>query len=142
TLDEANSFIGLARSFLPNYFTDFAKELKEIQYLTFRLGFHVSGSKSLSENDVKYLEELADKYYGKAPLKNFILPAGPSVSSALHVARTVIRRAERSLISASDTFKFDDIVYRVINRLSSTLFAMAIYISRQMGYQDEAVTFR
>ncbi|WP_157463138.1 cob(I)yrinic acid a,c-diamide adenosyltransferase [Caldisphaera lagunensis] len=142
TLDEANSFIGLARSFIPSYMSDVGNDLKDLQYLTFRIGFHVSGINSLKEEDVKKLEELADKYYGKAPLKNFILPAGPQPSAALHVARTIVRRAERDLIKASRVYKFDDIVFKTINRLSSVLFAMAVYISKEMGYPEEPVSFR
>ena len=85
---------------------------------------------------------MADKYYGKAPLKNFVLPAGPQASAALHVARTVVRRAERNLIKASRDYKFDDIVFKTINRLSSVLFAIAVYISKEMGYPEEPVSFR
>lgn len=142
TLDEANSFIGLARSFLPNYLTEVEKDLKDLQYLTFRIGFHVSGVNALNDDDVPKLEEMADKYYGKAPLKHFVLPSGPQASAALHVARTVVRRAERNLIRAGREYNFDAIVYKTINRLSSALFAIAVYVSKEMGYPEEPVSFR
>ncbi len=142
TLDEANSFIGLARSFLPPYMRDIENDLKDLQYLTFRIGFHVSGVKAINEEDISKLEELADKYYGLAPLKHFVLPAGTQSASALHVARTVVRRAERALIKAGREFNFDDIVYKAINRLSSALFALAVYINKVSGYPEEPVSFR
>ncbi|PMP90745.1 MAG: ATP:cob(I)alamin adenosyltransferase [Caldisphaera sp.] len=142
TLDEANSFIGLARSFLPPYMRDIENDLKDLQYLTFRIGFHVSGVKAVNEEDISKLEELADKYYGLAPLKHFVLPAGTQSASALHVARTVVRRAERALIKAGREFNFDDIVYKAINRLSSALFALAVYINKVSGYPEEPVSFR
>ncbi|MCE4607832.1 MAG: cob(I)yrinic acid a,c-diamide adenosyltransferase [Caldisphaeraceae archaeon] len=142
SLDEVNSFVGMARALVPSYLGEVQSDLKQLQYLIFRLGFHISGSKSLNEEDLKFLEGLADKYYGREPLKNFVLPSGPLPSSSLHVARTVARRAERSLVRASKNYSFDDIVFKVINRLSSVLFAMAIYISRKLGYGDEPVSFR
>jgi cob(I)alamin adenosyltransferase len=142
TLDEANSFIGLARSFLPSHMKDIESDLRDLQYLTFRIGFHVSGVKAINEDDVLKLENMADKYYGLAPLKNFVLPAGTQSAATLHVARTVVRRAERALIKAGREFNFDDIVYKSINRLSSVLFALAVYINRVSGYSEEPVSFR
>ncbi len=138
-LDEANSFVGLARSLLPPYMGELASDLEYVQRLLFRVGFTVSGRASLSDDDVLRLEEMADRYYGRAPLRNFVLPAGPPAASALHVARTVVRRAERAMVRASREYGLDPLALRVVNRLSSALFAMAVYVAKAMGYPEEPV---
>ncbi len=138
-LDEANSFVGLARSLLPKELEEVNGDLQYVQRLLFRVGFTVSGKQSLSEDDVRRLEDMADRYYGRAPLKSFILPSGPSPAAALHVARTVTRRAERALVRAVKEHPIDPLALRVMNRLSSALFAMAVYVSRAMGYPEEPV---
>ncbi|MGC9071865.1 MAG: cob(I)yrinic acid a,c-diamide adenosyltransferase [Acidilobus sp.] len=138
-LDEANSFVGLARSLVPPHMKEVASDLEYIQRLMFRVGFMVSGSRSISEDDLRRLEEMADRYYGASPLKSFVLPAGPPPAAALHVARTVVRRAERALVRASRGFRVDPLALRVMNRLSSALFAMAVHVSKAMGYPEEPV---
>lgn len=139
SLDEANSFVGLARSLLPQYMSDVASDLEYLQRLLFRVGYTVSGTRSITEDDLRRLEDMADNYYGRAPLKHFILPAGPSPAAALHVARAVVRRAERQLVRASREHGLDPLVLKVVNRASSALFAMAVYVSKAMGYPEEPV---
>jgi len=109
-LDEANSFVGLARSLLPKELEEVNGDLQYVQRLLFRVGFTVSGKPSLSEDDVRRLEDMADRYYGRAPLKSFILPSGPSPAAALHVARTVTRRAERAMVRAAKEHPIDPLV--------------------------------
>ena len=138
-LDEANSFVGLARSLLPPYMGEVASDLEYLQRLVFRVGFTVSGRRSIDESDLERLEEMADRYYGRAPLRNFVLPAGPPPASALHVARTVVRRAERAMVRAGREYPIDPLALKVVNRLSSALFALAVYVARAMGYPEEPV---
>ena len=134
TLDEANSYIGFARALLPPYLRELDEELRRIQRILFRVGFSLSrGRPEVSDDDVKWLEEIADKYYGPEPLKYFVLPSGPVPASALHIARTVTRRAERRLVKLylEKILDIDPVLLRVINRLSDALFAMALWLSRR-----------
>ena len=140
SLDEANSFIGLARALLPPHLSrELDGDLAYAQRLLFRIGYTVMGRPSVTEDDVRRLEELSDKYYGRAPLRHFILPSGPAPAAALHVARTVVRRAERALVRASREagVGVDRRALAAANRLSSFLFAAAVYVARSMGYPEE-----
>lgn len=142
TLDEANSFIGLARSFLSNRFSKVNKELRRIQDLLFKIGFSIAKqSAEVTNDDVRWLEEISDQYYGEG-LKYFVLPSGPLPASALHVARTIVRRAERCLVRVLDEgeMKIDPILLKVLNRASDVLFAMALWVSRSLGYELEPVS--
>ncbi len=141
TLDEANSFIGLARSFLPFYLSDIDNELRRIQSILFKIGFSIAKQNvEVTEDDVRWLEEIADKYYN-SPLKYFVLPSGPKPASALHVARTVVRRAERRLVRVMEEgrIEINPILLKALNRVSDVLFAMALWVSEKLGYEPEPV---
>ena len=70
------------------------------------------------------------------PLANFVLPGGCPAASALHLARTICRRAERRLVSlaAAETVGAPALTY--VNRLSDALFVMARYENRTRGEPD------
>ena len=133
-LDEANSFIGLARVYAEEEgLHDIVKDLEWIQRLLFNVGFSLSGSVKVSGDDVSRLEEISDKYYGE-PLTRFVLPGGGKAAAHLHVARTIVRRAERRLVAAVDSgVKVDPVLLRILNRASDALFAMAVYAARKAG---------
>ncbi|MCE4607105.1 MAG: cob(I)yrinic acid a,c-diamide adenosyltransferase [Desulfurococcales archaeon] len=141
TLDEANSHIGLARSLLPQLreLDELNTVLTSIQRLMFRIGFLPSKPESLSEDDITWIEELIDKYYGEAPLKSFILPGGHMAASQLHIARTVVRRAERRLVSLVNEGLYPKLALKAINRLSDLLFALALYVNRITGIEETPV---
>lgn len=115
TVDEANSAIGMATE----YHNDI---IDRIQSDLFDLGAELAGAPTItiSENRIKYLENVIDDYNEYLePLHSFILPTGP-----LHNARTIVRRAERSV------WKIDEInpnIAKYLNRLSDLLFVMARY---------------
>ena len=133
TLDEATSVIGMARAQAR------AQLLKEIlpavQRHIYRLLSHLSAISEarghfpgLTLEDVAWLEaRIADLETRLPPLENFVLP-GDSVSSAtFHVARTVVRRAERrvaALAESDPSFGNPNLAY--LNRLSSLLFVAAL----------------
>jgi len=135
TLDEANSVLGLALSFLPVSEKTILARLNRIQNELFVVGSELAtqaGTKTtivLIEEDaiVQMEKEIDEMELTLEPLKNFILPSGSSTGSALHLARTVIRRAERECVD----LKFstgEDVrpeVIRYLNRLSDYLFVMA-----------------
>jgi cob(I)alamin adenosyltransferase len=65
------------------------------------------------------------------PLRSFILPGGAGGSAALHLARSVVRRAERAAVAAAAAFSPDALKY--LNRLSDHLFVLARWVARERG---------
>ncbi len=137
-LDEANSHIGLARVYsLEEGLHDVAEDLAWMQRLLFNIGFSLAGQPKIGEDDVKKLEEITDKYYAE-PLRRFILPGGTKASAQLHIARTVVRRAERRLVAAMENgVKVEPVLLKAVNRASDALFAMAVHAARKAGALEE-----
>lgn len=134
SIDEANSFIGLAASFVKD--KRVSKDLWDVQRDLFSIGSIIAGAKiKFSEKKVERLEEEIDKMESQLPkLTNFILPGGGEAGAHLHTARTMARRMERELVrylTKSRSFKTDSRVFlRYVNRLSDYLFMTARYVNR------------
>jgi cob(I)alamin adenosyltransferase len=142
-LDEANSMIGFARSVLGRDMPEYDEDLRFFQLLLFRVGFSVTSKKAMvSEDDVRRLEEIVDRYY-EEPLQAFIVPSGPPGVAALHIARSFVRRAERRLIAlkVDGIADFDGVLLKALNRLSDAIFALALNASRRAGFEPEKVSF-
>ncbi|SHJ73049.1 ATP:cob(I)alamin adenosyltransferase [Geosporobacter subterraneus DSM 17957] len=132
TIDEANAMIGAAYSMTG---CDEIKEiLRGIQKRLFVLGAELAsdpkGRSSLkdrvSPEDIRYLEEIIDRYTEiNGPLKEFLIPGKTTASSLLHVARTIIRRAERQTVSLNRSEPVRQEILKYMNRLSDTLFMLA-----------------
>tara|TARA_B100000029_G_scaffold513898_1_gene614849 strand:- start:3050 stop:3592 length:543 start_codon:yes stop_codon:yes gene_type:complete len=136
-LDELNSWLGLISSY---------KELKEykgflqnIQSLIFVISADLT-TKSKTSFDKKHIERLeieTNKLNDSLPLlENFILPGGSKESSCIHIARTVCRRVERSLVRVSESEKIDSYLLIFINRLSDFLFTLARRINLDLGEEE------
>lgn len=85
---------------------------------------------------IGYLEQACDQYNDQLePLHSFILPGGTSAAAQLHVARTVTRRAERSIWAALDTYHggMNQLTATYVNRLSDLLFILARFANKQAG---------
>jgi cob(I)alamin adenosyltransferase len=136
TVDEANSHIGLARLHsvaMPKI----DRLLARVQNDLFDLGADLSTpgadpagaepSLRITPAQTEWLEQQIDQYNeGLTPLKSFILPGGTPLAAQLHVARTVVRRAERlvvELIGKEPDVNAAAMIY--LNRLSDLLFVMA-----------------
>ncbi len=130
SLDELNSLLGMAYELCK------IEDIDYLQRLVFRVGFSLNGLK-VSEEDVRRLEEMVDSYY--KPVQGFVLPRGSLCSAALHTARAVCRRAERSLVRLGREEKLEgfDILLKVMNRLSDALFALAVYTANRVDYMGE-----
>jgi cob(I)alamin adenosyltransferase len=88
----------------------------------------------LSDKRIAQLEQAIDDGEEELePLKAFILPGGTPKASALHVARTVCRRAERSIIRLQRTDEVPQIIIVYLNRLSDLLFVLARVANRRAG---------
>ncbi len=149
TIDELNSFIGLAKSLLPedNKLNNVVDELKHIQNKLFHLGSMIagySGKARIVEEDVKWLEEKIDSISDEINLKEFVLPGGHPAAAALHVARTVCRRLERRLVSLMKLLPglIDPIILKYVNRLSDYLFVLSLYINKVVGASEDRVVFK
>ena len=67
------------------------------------------------------------------PLRSFILPGGGAGPAGLHVARAIVRRAERSAVAAARDVSLNPLALIYLNRLSDHLFVMARYLARKEG---------
>jgi cob(I)alamin adenosyltransferase len=92
----------------------------------------------LAEEDVFKLEQWIDLYDAEVPpLSNFILPGGHPAGAALHVARTVVRRAERSTLSIGEDVSPNVLAY--LNRLSDFLFVAARLVNQRLGRKEKGL---
>jgi cob(I)alamin adenosyltransferase len=136
-LDELNSAIGLVLAEdAPAQIRD---ALAEVQHDLFDLGGEVSipGHSLLKDARVAFLEErLAAWNADLAPLREFVLPGGTRAAAAAHLARTVCRRAERSIVALARSEKVGDAARRYLNRLSDLLFVAARALNRHAGRGD------
>ena len=133
-IDETSSFIGLARYYTKNKVIK--ERLKEIQNKLLVLGgFLASDDKGkemmkdqIKEEDIKILEEYIDEYKQKLPpLTHFILPGDDEVAAHFHVARTIVRRAERRIVSLAAQEDLNPLIQKYVNRLSDLMFVLARY---------------
>ena len=143
TIDEANSFVGQAMTLLTDSsFVDIYNELEKIQHELFDCGGDLAVVKEkypykTTEEMVTFLEERIDHYVLEAPeLERFILPGGSPASAAIHLARTVTRRAERCTVTLQKEMEINDIVLKYLNRLSDYFFAIARVINFRLGVKD------
>jgi len=139
TLDEANSTIGLLlASALPEDVRDL---LVSIQHQLFDLGGElcIPGHAAITDADIARLEARLD-HYNEAlpPLKDFILPGGGEAAARCHVARTVVRRAERETVTLSRHESVRPQAIGYLNRLSDLLFVLARVLARADG-QGEVI---
>jgi cob(I)alamin adenosyltransferase len=136
-VDELNSVLGtLLAEPLPDAI---AKCLTDVQHDLFDLGGELSipGYVAMTDAHVTRLEEEVEAFNADlAPLKEFILPGGTRAAALAHVARTVCRRAERSLIrlAAVEAVSGHSRIY--LNRLSDLLFVLARALNRAGGRPD------
>ena len=131
-IDELNSVIGITRTYVNDKEIDMM--LARIQNDLFDLGADLATPEMeedakclrITEKQVKRIETEIDKLNsGLSDLSSFILPGGSSVSSWLHFARTVTRRAEREIASLAAEEPINKFAMHFINRLSDHLFVLA-----------------
>ncbi|BCB03891.1 cob(I)yrinic acid a,c-diamide adenosyltransferase [Bacillus sp. KH172YL63] len=144
TLDEVNSFVGQAITELhAERYEDLIQSLETIQHELFDCGGDLSNVSrrrqiKLKPESVQRLEEHIDRLTEEAPpLEKFILPGGVKAAASIHIARTVARRAERSIVSLSKTDEhFPYVTLQYVNRLSDYFFALARVINHRANVKD------
>lgn len=138
TLDEANSLLGLSKSFLEEKFL--INKISQVQGALFKLGSIIAGAKlSIPKSVIVRYEKEIDAWTRiLPPLKNFILPGGLPAGASLYTARTVVRRLERLLVKLNKERPLNPNILMFINRLSDYLFTLARYINYR-GLKSEAI---
>lgn len=148
-VDELNAWLGLARASLgegsPNElgYADLAAMVEQIQRDLFALGARLAdpahkiaervSKATVSSDEISRLENWIDQLEAALPpLRRFILAGGSPAGAAFHVARTVCRRAERSIVGLGD-HAVDGEVVVYVNRLSDLLFVLARTVNARSG---------
>ena len=137
TVDEANSAIGLLLA------ADVDEGVREllttVQHQLFDLGGElcIPGHAAIFDADIDALERHLDRYNDPLPpLKDFILPGGGEAAARCHLARTIVRRAERETVSLSRQESVRPEAVRYLNRLSDLLFVLARVLARAGGHGE------
>lgn len=151
TVDETNSAVGLARAQLltgdggeaPGWVASLDHDLAELQSLLFDLGADLATPltaktreyvRPIDQADIDRLESLIDRYDAELqPLTQFILPAGTAAAAALHLARSVSRRAEREAVALARAVEVNPQAQVFLNRLSDLLFVLARHANLAAG---------
>ena len=139
TVDEANAAIGLARLHVKGKADAM---LRRIQNDLFDLGADLCrpdekpGALRIVESQVERLEREIDAMNAALqPLASFVLPGGKPAAAALHLARTIVRRAERDMTALAEASPVNPAAIRYINRLSDHLFVLSRFLNDK-GKQD------
>jgi cob(I)alamin adenosyltransferase len=150
SVDEANAAVGMARLQLAGAHADLDAMLARIQNDLFDLGADLCAPEAtdpagpqrerlrVTEAQVKRLEDEIDRMNAKLrPLRSFVLPGGTPAAAALHMARTICRRAEREItaLASQPSEHVSAPVLQYINRLSDLLF-VASRTANDFGKSD------
>lgn len=143
TIDELNSSLGFAKNFIEN------EKINEIILQIQRSLFNVAGElatkkkgnfpEKINDENVKELEKIIDEYLSKMnenQKSKFIIPGSNKSSAALHLSRTICRRAERRIITLSRTEEVSSILIKYVNRLSDVIYTLARYLEVNLAYVD------
>ncbi len=137
SVDEVNAILGVVIADVP---ASQKALLKRIQNDLFDLGADLAvphgEALRISAVQVEYLEKQIDSFNAALePLNSFVLPGGSKVSAWLHMARTIIRRAERELVELNEYELVNANSLRYINRLSDLMFVLSRHYNDN-GKQD------
>ncbi len=147
-VDELNSVIGWALTQIED--SSIRGGLERMQHDLFALGSDLATppaadgrrrpeTPDLPAHRIEEMERWMDEAEGElSPLRSFVLPGGVPGAAALHVARTVCRRAERAVVGLAESEHVDDVVLKYLNRLSDLLFMLARLENHRAGVPDVA----
>jgi cob(I)alamin adenosyltransferase len=151
TVDELNSFIGLARTSLESYtaaaapLMKMAGILKRVQHELFNLGSILATvpkdvhpkQPRVTYAEVEQLEKEIDEANENLPqLRSFVLPGASRLDAELHICRTVCRRAERLLVALSHDTSVPEEAQQYLNRLSDAFFVWSRWVNQVMGTSE------
>jgi len=136
-IDELNSAIGLVLA--QEIPAEVRAALLDVQHDLFDLGGELSipGHALLKEERAADLEQCLEAWNRNLePLKEFILPGGTPAAAAAHLARTICRRAERSIVALGRSQSVSNAARQYLNRLSDLLFVAGRVLNRAAGVGD------
>jgi cob(I)alamin adenosyltransferase len=140
-VDETNAAIGVVIAGCRD--DEMVASLRQIQSEMFILGSQLAAAAEgdapvrIQEEHVAQLERWIDAASAESPpLRNFVLPGGSPTAAALHLARTVCRRAERAVVTLAQQQPVSPTVVIYLNRLSDLLFAWARLANHRAGVPD------
>lgn len=144
-VDELNASLGLVRKETDD--PELIDIINEIQNDLFILGADLASPAHIevprvTEKMVEKLEKHIDNYLKQLePLREFILPAGKGAGSSLHFARTISRRAERSVVRMMEEEEQSTLALNYLNRLSDLLFVLARIANKRDSSEEVFVDF-
>ena len=137
-IDEANCAIGVALALIGE--GEHGRGLRAIQNELFDLGAdiatpgEVAGALRITAGQAERLEREIDAMNADlAPLTSFILPGGSPAAAAVHMARAVVRRAERAMVALNEAEPLNPTAMSYVNRLSDHLFVTARHLAATQG---------
>ena len=149
TVDEANAALGMARAALPHAERSAADVRVEGLLERLQNELFVLGGDLASPGDVTYPVPRIERGHVEAleaeidsltddlpPLKHFVLPGGTPCAAALHLGRTVARRAERLVVETAALEEVSADAIQYLNRLSDLLFTLARWVNHQAGIAE------
>ena len=137
TVDEANSALGLLLAC--DVADDIRQLLTTLQHQLFDLGGElcIPGHSAVFDADIDALEQALDRYNAPLPpLREFILPGGGEAAARCHVARTIVRRAERMTVTLARLETVRPEVMHYLNRLSDLLFVLSRVLAHASGHGE------
>ncbi|MDO5062771.1 MAG: cob(I)yrinic acid a,c-diamide adenosyltransferase [Peptostreptococcaceae bacterium] len=141
TVDELNSHLGFASHFVED--EDVREKLFRVQKKLFFVAGELATKEEgkfkngVTDEDIQALERWIDEYLTKIEkVDSFIIPGSSKGSAALHVARTVCRRAERRILALAREDDVRPAVIKFVNRLSDTIYAFARFLETDMTKVD------
>ncbi len=144
SVDEANAHLGVARAALHD--TELDALLHSLQNDLFDVGADLATKtdgpargriRPTAATDVARIETWIDRLDGElAPLRKFVLPGGHPAAASLHVARTVVRRAERDVVALAESEPVNPQAIVYLNRLSDLLFVAARLVNARHGVDE------
>ncbi|WP_026973771.1 cob(I)yrinic acid a,c-diamide adenosyltransferase [Alicyclobacillus contaminans] len=151
TVDEANSAIGAALALMADVpeLLNLVRFGRRVQRDLFDVGRDLATPEEkrdgfyIAQSDVDLLERMIDKLSEETPpLRQFVLPGGHPAAAWWHVARTVVRRAERQIVALEKVEPVQPMIRKYLNRLSDFLFVMARVVNARTGCAEPGVDFQ
>lgn len=146
TVDELNSFVGLARiSARESGLNELESIFERIQHELFNLGSVLAtlpqdlhpNQPRITKETIEQLEREIDQYNATLPaLRSFVLPGGSRICAELHVCRTVCRRAERTLVTMKHAEEIPIEAMLYLNRLSDAMFVWSRWVNQALGVEE------
>ena len=142
-IDEAGAFIGWSIALLNETNNDVRHTLQELQQFLWDVGADLAkvslneGEYRTTQEAVDFLETNIDRFQEMlSPRQKFVLRGGAQAASSLHVACTVIRRAERRMVELMQSEEINETALHLVNRASDLLFVLALLVNERSEIQE------